>query len=47
VSAYVFIGLLVVVIFVADAGLRWWRQNSWQYRRRRDDEDDDAGMPTA
>jgi hypothetical protein len=46
VGAYVFIGLLVVVVFAADAGLRCWRQNSWQYRRR-DDEDDDAGMPTA
>jgi hypothetical protein len=46
VGAYVFIGLLIVVIFAGDAGLRWWRQNAWRYRRR-DDEDDDPGVPTA
>jgi hypothetical protein len=39
VGAYIFIGLLVITIFAADAGLRWWRQNAWRYRRRDDDND--------
>jgi hypothetical protein len=43
VFALVFIILLVVSVFAADIGRRWWRENEWRRRwRRRDaiDEDD-------
>jgi len=42
VFAIVFIILLVVGVFAADLGQRWWMENEWRRKwRRRPSEDDD------
>jgi hypothetical protein len=39
VLAALFIAALIVIIFAADIGGRWWRENEWRRRwRDRDDE---------
>jgi hypothetical protein len=38
VPVVIFLALMVAVIFAADFGLRWWRENEWKCRERdRDD----------
>jgi hypothetical protein len=39
VEAAVFIGALIVVIFVVDLVGRWWRENEWRRRWRERDDD--------
>ena len=35
-----FIGLMIVVIFVGDMIRRWWKESEWKRRWRRDRDDD-------
>jgi hypothetical protein len=39
VLSVLFIGVLILLIFVVDIGGRWWRENEWR-RRWRDPRDD-------
>jgi len=38
-SAVIFLVVLILVIFAADLGWRWWRENEW--KRRGPSRDDD------
>ena len=40
-AAAIFIGLLIVGIFVYEMTSFWWRQNAWRRRWKDREEDDD------
>jgi hypothetical protein len=39
VSAYIFIGCVVIAVFAWDAFRQWWRHNEWRRRWRNRDEE--------
>jgi hypothetical protein len=36
----IFVIVLLIAVFAADIGRRWWRENEWKRRWRRDQDDD-------
>jgi hypothetical protein len=36
----IFVIVLLVAVFAADIGRRWWRESEWKRRWRRDQDDD-------
>jgi hypothetical protein len=41
VFSFAFIVILIVAVFAADIGRRWWTENEWRRRWRHRDDDED------